>query len=631
MKKHLLSLLALAALTSATVAQVPSYVPSNGLVGWWPFNGNANDQSGNGNNGTVNGATLTTDRFGNANAAYDFDGVSDFIEVNYAQAPNFSNGITMQTWVRVDGTNTNYPCATENGDFCYQFFLSSASSFSDGHYRLSLNQAAMNLVSRVGNNGGVGVGASSSDEVVISSPEWIHFVATYDNAIMSLYINGLQQSQTIGSVQFAQSLATVMFGKSMNPVQYPYFTNGKLDDIGIWNRALTPCEVQQIYTATLPSISAIGSTTFCTGGSVTLTAQGTGSYLWSNGATSQSITATQGGNYSVTVTDNGCSTTTGVTTVTVNPTPTASITPQGNTTFCQGGFVVLQAAGGGTYQWNTGAQSSSINVSQGGTYTVVVSQNGCTAQAQQQVTVNTLPSVSLAPISALCANANAVQLSGGSPAGGSYTVNGTPATTLNPAQTGSGQQTVVYSYTDGNGCFNTATQSVTVNAVPSVSLSGLNTAYLPTDAPVQLSGSPAGGVFNGTGVSNGQFDPSAAGLGTHGVMYTVVDANGCVGGQALCTTVDLNTGSGIGLDNGGNGVEVYPNPSNGLFTVVMDGLNGIVQLSVMDIRGREVASQSLTATGRTTHNIDLSGFASGVYTLQIQSAAGVSGMKLVKE
>jgi hypothetical protein len=56
-------------------------VPSNGLVGWWPFNGNANDESGNGNNGTVNGATLTIDRFGNANQAYGFDGVDDFIEV----------------------------------------------------------------------------------------------------------------------------------------------------------------------------------------------------------------------------------------------------------------------------------------------------------------------------------------------------------------------------------------------------------------------------------------------------------------------------------------------------------------------------------------------------------------------
>jgi hypothetical protein len=320
-----------------------------------------------------------------------------------------------------------------------------------------------------------------------------------------------------------------------------------------------------------------------------------------------------------------------VTTVTVNPTPTASIAPQGNTTFCQGGFVVLQASGGGTYQWNTGAQSSSISVSQGGTYTVVVSQNGCTAQAQQQVTVNPLPSVSLQPIAALCANASAVALTGGSPAGGSYTVNGTPATTLNPAQTGSGQQTVVYSYTNGNGCSNTATQNATVNVVPSVSLSGLNTAYLPTDAPVQLSGSPAGGVFNGTGVSNGQFDPSAAGLGTHGVMYTVVDANGCVGGQALCTTVDLTTGSGIGLDNGGNGVEVYPNPANGLYNLMLEQMEGIVTAKVYDAQGREVWANAIVANGtRSQHSIDLSTQAKGIYTLQLQTTQGTITRKLVK-
>ena len=55
----------------------------NGLVGYWPFCGNANDESGNGNDGTVNGATLTSDRFGNVNSAYDFDGVTDHIVIQF--------------------------------------------------------------------------------------------------------------------------------------------------------------------------------------------------------------------------------------------------------------------------------------------------------------------------------------------------------------------------------------------------------------------------------------------------------------------------------------------------------------------------------------------------------------------
>jgi hypothetical protein len=58
--------------TSCFGQVIPNYIPTNGLVGWWPFNGNANDESGNLNHGTVNGATLTSDRNGVANSAYSF-------------------------------------------------------------------------------------------------------------------------------------------------------------------------------------------------------------------------------------------------------------------------------------------------------------------------------------------------------------------------------------------------------------------------------------------------------------------------------------------------------------------------------------------------------------------------------
>jgi len=71
---------------------IPSYVPSSGLVGWWPFTGNAIDSSGNGNNGTVNGAVLAADRFGNINRAYNFDGTSSFISVSNNQTINFQSG-----------------------------------------------------------------------------------------------------------------------------------------------------------------------------------------------------------------------------------------------------------------------------------------------------------------------------------------------------------------------------------------------------------------------------------------------------------------------------------------------------------------------------------------------------------
>ena len=67
----LLIALIMLSFTPAVMGQtIPSYIPTNGLVGWWPFNGNANDESGNGNNGTVNGATLTADRFGKLDSAF---------------------------------------------------------------------------------------------------------------------------------------------------------------------------------------------------------------------------------------------------------------------------------------------------------------------------------------------------------------------------------------------------------------------------------------------------------------------------------------------------------------------------------------------------------------------------------
>ncbi|MBK7683481.1 MAG: hypothetical protein IPJ26_13910 [Bacteroidetes bacterium] len=84
-------------------AQIPNYVPSNGLVGWWPFNGSANDESGNGNNGVINGVTLVADRFGNANQAYSFNGATEVgsdntivVVDNGIDIPNFSVNFSKQ-------------------------------------------------------------------------------------------------------------------------------------------------------------------------------------------------------------------------------------------------------------------------------------------------------------------------------------------------------------------------------------------------------------------------------------------------------------------------------------------------------------------------------------------------------
>jgi hypothetical protein len=139
------------------------------------------------------------------------------------------------------------------------------------------------------------------------------------------------------------------------------------------------------------TITASGPTTFCTGGSVTLTASSGSSYLWSNGATTASINVTTSGNYTVIVTNaNGCSGSSAATVVRVNALPTATITVGGPTTFCVPGSVVLTSNATTGNVWSTGETTQSITVITTGNYTVTVSANGCsTVSSPVAVTANT--------------------------------------------------------------------------------------------------------------------------------------------------------------------------------------------------------------------------------------------------
>jgi hypothetical protein len=153
--------------------------------------------------------------------------------------------------------------------------------------------------------------------------------------------------------------------------------------------AATAVAVNSLPVAT---VTASGSTTLCASEQVTLSAPAGMSYLWSNGATTQSITVTQAGNYSVQVTNaNGCQATSAATAVTVNTLPVATATANGPTSLCPGDSVQLSAAAPqGTIVWNTGSTASSIWVKAAGTYSVTVTDNGCSALSNV-VTVSVLP------------------------------------------------------------------------------------------------------------------------------------------------------------------------------------------------------------------------------------------------
>ncbi len=233
MRKTILFLAMGLALTAQSLfAQVPSYVPSNGLVGYWPFNGNATDESGSGNNGNVNGATLTGDRFGNSNSAYVFDGISNFISVsNIAIQGNVSRSTSF--WFKTNsasggmviatGSGTNQNGATYNLRILNEGFL----SFMGGNF----TSCCYDINPTSGNN--------------LKDNNWHNCVVTYDSNTFRFYIDGILIRTT--NLVVSTNGQFNYFGKSndANTINSAFF-NGIIDDIGIWNRVLTQQEITNL-------------------------------------------------------------------------------------------------------------------------------------------------------------------------------------------------------------------------------------------------------------------------------------------------------------------------------------------------------------------------------------------------
>jgi hypothetical protein len=272
MKKqiYLTMLAACLCLLANSQTVIPSYVPTNGLVGWWPFNGNANDLSVNAINGTVNGATLTSDRYGNANKAYE----------------------TTSGYISVQGTTI-----PTNGLMSISFWFNCNSDFGIGEI-ICLGNPSSTTWGCVGGNNvfglnyGRGCGSTGTSPIIIplNYGTWHHvvYVSSGLNTNSNIYYDGIfAGNSTNANSNNNCSNAVLYFGVDI----FSFIENypGKLDDIGIWNRALTPCEIKKLYTSGSFSVSSSASNTICVGQSLNLSAAGANSYTWSTGATSQSI------------------------------------------------------------------------------------------------------------------------------------------------------------------------------------------------------------------------------------------------------------------------------------------------------------------------------------------------------
>ncbi len=221
--------------------------------------------------------------------------------------------------------------------------------------------------------------------------------------------------------------------------------------------------------------------------------------------------------------------------VTLNPFPSVCLTaPAFSLT---GGLPT-----GGTYS-GPGVSAGQFNPATAGTGTHTITYsytdaNNCTGTATQMITVNALPTVTLANFSPVCVNAAAFLLTGGSPAGGTYSGPGISAGQFNPATAGTGTHTIIYSYMDANNCAGTATKTITVNAAPTVTLANFAQVCLNTPPFALTGGLPTGGTYSGKGVSAGQFNGSVAGVGTHTITYSYTNANNCTGTATNTITVN---------------------------------------------------------------------------------------------
>ena len=329
MKKFILIFSSFLTLT-LTFAQAPSYVPTNGLVGWWPFNGNATDESGNGNNGVVNGAILTTDRFNANNSAYNLPNLNDYIDVINPSPIYNGNAITISFWMKFP-LQYNYSTI---------FLVKNGIPYTNG-FSISIDQ---NDAAYGPNNYQVNflIGSTSCSFTTNQNElgTWANISGVYDGNSINLYLNNVLKSTVNYSSNIISSDGNLLFADWDNPSP-PSTSDRNLDDIGIWNRALTPQEIQNLFNSCSLTINPFVDDTLsiCGSGDTLNAGSGFTSYLWNTGDVTQKIYANQSGKYTVTVTDaNGCTASDEILVSIVEP----QIFPS-DATICEGDAISLMA------------------------------------------------------------------------------------------------------------------------------------------------------------------------------------------------------------------------------------------------------------------------------------------------
>lgn len=215
-----------------------------GLRAYYPFTGNANDASGNNNHAVFNNATLTSDRHGFANSAYSFNGIDNFIRIPNSPSINFTSQMTLCAWVKVSGF---YQGTCHNNAIVMKGDAENASGnyqlrFSDEIYTNYQNCSVL----QPDKDHQVFTGHNTTSVVAnplpyIQKEKWYSLVWIFDGTTVKMYVNCELILQGSSSQAFTNS--SDLYLGAMNNAIFPYWFNGVMDEVRIYDRALNTDEI----------------------------------------------------------------------------------------------------------------------------------------------------------------------------------------------------------------------------------------------------------------------------------------------------------------------------------------------------------------------------------------------------
>lgn len=429
-------------------------------------------------------------------------------------------------------------------------------------------------------------------------------------AAAGVICDGATETLTAGGAStYAWSSGGTAATETVTPNTTTTYTVTGTDANGCVNTATVTVNVNALPAVTASAMMA----TICDGGSDTLMASGADTYAWSSGGTAatETVAPNTTTTYTVTGTDvNGCVNTATVT-VNVNALPTVSL--GSDVSQCEGTVILDAQNSGAMFMWNDSTTAQTLTVAASGTYSVMVTDtNGCMNSDTINVTINSNPTVALGADSTQCGGT--VTLDAQNQGSSFVWSDNSTSQTLVASTSG----TYYVAVTDANGCVGTDTVNVTINTLPTVTGTASASTVCVDDADVTLTGAPAGGAWSGPGVTGANFDPSV-GAGAQTLTYNFTDANGCSGSATVTVTVDACVG--VAENTLAEGVNVYPNPNNGVFTLAINANVGDVIIEMVDMQGRVVyaANENNVQTG-FTKQISLETQASGLYIIRVTSA-----------